>query len=387
MPCFLNDGNCNTFPHNGNGWHNGGGPDVCTHHYQALAADLTNNGALTFSQGRLNDYIKIGLLMRDSNRVTLELQKLNDAMSMPVLAHLDQAGSGPYVKLSQALAHYESICWFPSVHMVLVGLLPGADFLSLLRSGIPVKDVGAGANHGEFSHRLQWFAIMRIATNGFATAVANGWSTSPYDLYCSFGEDPALARNAWGALLDDQSRTDCRNPAHLDGMIRQSLTMQNLRQKLSSVRTKRIAVSNAAGKFGFDQVQKEVPVPTPPRNMRALAMRRLGDNYISQITGAQYTAHKGIGIKGTTIGSQQGNVLADNPSLLPTDFDPGQAFPVTPAIDVLKELDIYEKPRWNQKPRFSVCMSNGALIRTGERLPTPEQVQLRRIKSRVSLHS
>jgi hypothetical protein len=400
MPCFFSNASCNFSAPPANGWVHGGGPDLCGVHYQELANEITKNGALPFPVALLNDYVKISVLMRDEATVLNQLSRLNTDMAAGGALdagdrQLADSGDRTYVKLSDALEYFEKKCWFPSVRMVLVGLLPGDDFLRLLRSGIPVKDVGAGANHGEFSHRLQWFAIMRIATNDFSRAKAPGWNTSPYDLYCSFGEGVALQRNLWGVLLDKQGAGDSRDPSRLDDRIRNSGVLPNLNRKLTHVRTKRFDMTNRVSDFAVRQADKEVVKKPSGAPAKLQAKTKLGDNYASQLTGAYYTMYRNISIDGVKIRSQVADVVAQNsdPSLpdhkrlAAADFDGAAAMPATPAIGILKEMELYRKPNKALGGQFSVVMDHGALLRTGDALPTDREVQMRRIRSRVSLHS
>jgi hypothetical protein len=382
MPCFFNDATCNAL-HTGNGWQNGGGSDICSVHYAQRVADI--RGGQTMSDALVNDYLKIDLLMRDTGAVLTELGKLNAAMSGPALAALQDPKRGNYVKLSAALTFYESKCWFPDTHLILIGLLPAADFLRVLGHGYMAKDVGAGANHGEFSHRLQWHAIMRRVTGDFVGAKAAGWNNSVYDLYCSFGEGPALARGLWGSLLDNQGAADCRNPSYLDAQIRNS-GLAVLKTKLDSVRTKRIALTNTASTFAAQQADRETRNPVTQQRPQQKAFVKLGDNYLSQVVGPAYASHKGINVSGMTVESKVADVRAENPDLQATSFFPTQALPATPAVEVLKELHLYEKPKWWKPSKFSLCMANGALMRSGERLLTDREVHDRRLRSRTKLH-
>ena len=100
----------------------------------------------------------------------------------------------------------------PTVHAQLGGL-DGRTFNSvLLRHGYQFKDVGAGPYHGEYSHRLQWFAIMRRNL---------GLTNTPLEIFRSLGYMTAKAdRNVppgrhlylWEMLFDcgtsDQNAID-----------------------------------------------------------------------------------------------------------------------------------------------------------------------------------
>lgn len=69
---------------------------------------------------------------------------------------------------------------------IIVGLPRG--FNDLLRSKRPFKDIGAGHEHGEYSHRIQWYLITQMDSlkTGAATIYEKlpGWSTK-YTEYTS----------------------------------------------------------------------------------------------------------------------------------------------------------------------------------------------------------
>ncbi len=104
------------------GWNSGRGADFCPNHYTELLNETTKNGARNYPQGLLNDYIRIGLLMRDTNRVLAELQRLETFMGNSP-GH-QQAEGGDYARLSVALEHYESRRRFPAVKMILMACCP-----------------------------------------------------------------------------------------------------------------------------------------------------------------------------------------------------------------------------------------------------------------------
>jgi hypothetical protein len=115
------------------------------------------------------------------------------------------------LKLSRALEYYEGYCWFPANRVLLTGLLSGPDFLKSLRYGFN-KDHFPSRKHGEQSHRLQWHAIMRLATNGFtqSVATAQGWRHSPLELFyhMTVGEAPA----AFARSMDTSTGANWANP-------------------------------------------------------------------------------------------------------------------------------------------------------------------------------
>lgn len=113
------------------------------------------------------------------------------------------------LSLTTALERYESMCGFPSLHVIPLGFLPAPVFLEMIGKGILFKDFGAGVAHGPLTHRLQWHAIMRTVTADFSVPVdtAGGWRHTPLQLYTALGKPPfdkgRLTGNAlWGRLLD-----------------------------------------------------------------------------------------------------------------------------------------------------------------------------------------
>lgn len=124
---------------------------------------------------------------------------------------------------------------------IIVGL--PASFNDLLRNKKPFKDLGAGPEHGEFSHRIQWYLITQIGhmENPVTTIYEKlpGWSTKNVAKYTK----PARQRSfyMWEFLVDrdgvptnaavipfkTKEQTDFRAPSNVNLWLRdetQSLT-------------------------------------------------------------------------------------------------------------------------------------------------------------------
>lgn len=82
----------------------------------------------------------------------------------------------------------------------MTGGVGGMDFLRiLLRHGYQWKDVGAGAtDHGEYTHRLQWYAI----TANNETSPDLSLTNTPLEIFRSMG--CLFARSTWPLPLDQQ---------------------------------------------------------------------------------------------------------------------------------------------------------------------------------------
>ncbi len=168
----------------------------------------------------LQDYTKLFLMMTSpggQETVRLRLRALAEKMQKKKDS---QASEDFYVKLSAILAEYEEMAWFPPSNEVFLGFLPGFQFQNSIAKGIMAKDPGAGVNHGDFTHRLQWHAIISVITNEFTVHKRPGWNHTPLELYTNLGSPKYQAGNIWFALFDDASKPDFRSPDILHGEIR-----------------------------------------------------------------------------------------------------------------------------------------------------------------------
>lgn len=176
------------------------------------AIDEVKRFAPTISNAYLEDYARIFLLFEDKAKCNNYLEQFSAGLAHMAVANPalkppgKHEGDGLYVRLSMALETFERQCWFPTGHLIPLGVLTSADFLHYIRLGYVLKDYGAGVKHGEFTHRLQWHVIMRANTAGFADAnpKSQGWNKTPLDLYTTLGksETNAEAPGLWGHLLD-----------------------------------------------------------------------------------------------------------------------------------------------------------------------------------------
>jgi hypothetical protein len=92
----------------------------------------------------------------------------------------------------------------------IAGQQPTLEFLAGIRSGKPIKDVGAAVSHGEYAHRIQWYVISRSAMD--IGSVTPAWLR---DFYKALGEEEFITEvkditatalqntwNLWNALVD-----------------------------------------------------------------------------------------------------------------------------------------------------------------------------------------
>jgi hypothetical protein len=192
---------------------------------------LTNPGgyapAHNIPQNYKDDYCRLLCLMQNTTAVLECLRRLNVELANSVQyrkKHKDDLDdrfhsvkkvNREYVRLSRALSNYECYCMFPSNHVIFAGALSAAEFVWGLQQGFMPKDPGAGSNHGDFSHRLQWHAVLRTITNNFSTPKFGAWNYSPLQLFTSLGSPAAAARNIWGTIFDAQGRPNYSDPSNL----------------------------------------------------------------------------------------------------------------------------------------------------------------------------
>ena len=110
--------------------------------------------------------------------------------------------------LSDALKSFEGMVGFANLDVIPMGILDSPTFLGIIRRGIAFKDFGAGIPHGEWTHRLQWFAIAAEITEGFTKAKGAGYNHTPLELYRYLGSPDTTVghgtykKSIFGNLLD-----------------------------------------------------------------------------------------------------------------------------------------------------------------------------------------
>jgi hypothetical protein len=110
--------------------------------------------------------------------------------------------------LSEALKSFEKMVGFANLDVIPMGILDTPTFLGLIQRGIAFKDFGAGIKHGEWTHRMQWFAIAAEITEGFKVTKGAGYNHTPLELYRYLGSpDTAVGhgtykKSIFGNLLD-----------------------------------------------------------------------------------------------------------------------------------------------------------------------------------------
>lgn len=204
---------------------------LCSAHYGTIAASYNIPGNASL----VDDFVKVHLLLQyNPVRCLTLVSALNTEMNAakggaaPTDPRFAKSGvAANYLKLSRALEYYEGYCWFPANRALLSGLLSTPGFNQSLKLGFN-KDPGAGRSHGEQSHRLQWHAIMRAATDSFQTPINVGaqWKHSPLQLFYHYTQGLGATVNAWGVAMDSQGNPGWGNPdVVVADILRSNLTL------------------------------------------------------------------------------------------------------------------------------------------------------------------
>jgi hypothetical protein len=162
---------------------------------------------------------------------------------------------------------------------VLTGVITAAAFLKIIDEGRPMKDVGVSFEHGEYTHRIQWYIITLDYEQN-----PKRYNKTPLALYRYIYElgacDPTsyLRENMWACLFDrpeqdqsgdkavrdkasfkedDHSHFSC--PEYLHGYLidpkRGGVSVRNLHKVVKYRHDKRVQAGQKLG--GFSEFKKQ----------------------------------------------------------------------------------------------------------------------------------
>jgi hypothetical protein len=146
-------------------------------------------------QTEVADFVAIQHLLSNPAEALPHLQALNDllataAKSDPLPEGSLQARARKANDLLQrVLAPLEEACGFEPEQPVLVGFASADDFKTFTREGRHFYDVGARSPHGELSHRIQWFVIMRAVTGGTFDTTSDPYRHTMRELFAASLDD------------------------------------------------------------------------------------------------------------------------------------------------------------------------------------------------------
>jgi hypothetical protein len=222
------------------------GQGFCKEHVKYVRDRMTSrvwNIEGQFADDYTEDYVKLMALMFDRKFCQTQLFRLNAEMrggarekgadKLDDLRYRKASeGPGPsranFVRLSKALEYYEGLCYFPTTHRLYTANLSSENYTASIALGYMPKDSGAGAKHGEYSHRLQWHIVMRVVTDGFTVSFKRDvWKHSPLDLFTSLASATSWGNGIWGAIFDSQDGWEYNNPAVLNQDISGTFQWKN----------------------------------------------------------------------------------------------------------------------------------------------------------------
>ena len=197
--------------------------NVCAEHLGAIAERISA-ACPRLSNDEVNDYAKINAVIIDGVTMNTALGYLGDQIARftAAVAENDAITIDEMPPLHFLLKRYEENFGFGR-DCLMTGILSDEAFLTQLGEAYSVCDFGADADHGAFTHRFHWFAVMYAATGGNPDAgtpdqrcLAGGFRTPVVDLYKTLGTARAGARvvlftpdgrddpgsSLWAALFD-----------------------------------------------------------------------------------------------------------------------------------------------------------------------------------------
>lgn len=235
-----------------------------------------------------NDFLKLHALLNSNQLFTKLMKDFSNEVSR---AEKKRQGKSTWfnrekigIKLNYSLSRYEGLCWFGTQPKIMSGLLTAQEFKNSIMNGYMVKDPGPGADHGEYSHRLQWHFIMRVMTSKFSQPKTSDWDWTPLRLYSETIKNANFAAgtgNFWGALLEGNMNTGVKacagDPAWVNQQFRdhdvlkttsfgETLTRRyNRRIAMEDTVQQKLAERNCKQAAGYQEVSTD-PTGRPKEN-------------------------------------------------------------------------------------------------------------------------
>lgn len=167
------------------------------------------------------DCAKISLFLQDTQAVLGHLKTLNgllitEAKERNLSVDDDKkCGYLQHKKVLRSVLEQElaKIGFEPDLGKAL-GVLENSTFAQIYSKGVLLKDPGAGVEHGEFTHPIQWLII------GWQQQDTAFLSLPVLKMFSRFGEDPKFLL-IWDTVVDQikEACTDARSPERLHTMI------------------------------------------------------------------------------------------------------------------------------------------------------------------------
>jgi len=175
--------------------------NICQAHLEEVAR-LISEACPRLPGNSALDYAKIWAIVMDEGTLDAAMTYLGDQLAQFAAdaERIDAIAIDEMPVLHFLLKSYEEKFGFGR-DCLLTGILSGEAFLEQLTEAYSTCDFGADADHGAFTHRLQWFAIMYAATGGAPQngsegneGLQNAWSTPIVNLYKMLGDNRTAER-------------------------------------------------------------------------------------------------------------------------------------------------------------------------------------------------
>lgn len=176
------------------------------------AIDVCQNPSVNHQElmNLIPDMVQVRLLLSDINLVNEALFKLNHLLNTECESRLKSKQDNSKL-LRKVIENELGKLGFIGALGKATDFLPREKFLYAISEGVLLKDPGAGINHGEFTHAIQWIII------GWINQKHHLLSQSAVDLFKSIGKiaknqkTPALEfdffiySKAWNTIADEES--------------------------------------------------------------------------------------------------------------------------------------------------------------------------------------
>lgn len=180
----------------------------------------------------VREFAKIAVFLQNEEQVLTQLKKLNSLLEIEALnRHLviSENDKGGYLKhkkvLRSVLEQELEKMGFQADLAKATGFLTPEVFGSSIREGLLIKDPGAGIEHGEFTHAIQWLII------GWQQNDTQFLNHTVIEVYKQLGNELSVQgksingeRNIWDILVDENILIckDYRCPEYLHSAILKS---------------------------------------------------------------------------------------------------------------------------------------------------------------------
>ncbi len=177
-------------------------------------------GSLGQKRTAIPEIFTIHQIVKDRTEFTALLQGLESRLGREKMQGKEMTPE----LLKNILREKEAQHGFPDIEALPAGVLSPQLFLSVTHWGYMLNDLGAGLEHGEFTHRLQWYAIMTKFEQDLERGVR--WAYTPLELFAGIGTRDLQTKLAneksqllWVYLMDLYGQSEGRGYEFHDNLM------------------------------------------------------------------------------------------------------------------------------------------------------------------------